>query len=261
MENEKEKLELERQKIEVEKMRLELELKKFEFEREKQKTVNQMSETKYDKDEDTKKDDFTDNTTITDNIKKKEKEIQFSEIQEGMEIAFDDPDGNLLDGKITKVSLGEGNKIVGCEVETADERSFDLSIEEDKIYIPSKNNDDTAEKSPPILPYIISNQLKKENILRNIIIVGAIIVGAWYFTQNIGCGSFFGSGCAICNGTGEIDCPVCKNGISDCPVCVNGRNQFGYCTFCNGRGETGCTFCNQRGETKCTFCNGTGKGR
>jgi hypothetical protein len=154
MDNEKEKLELERQRLELEKMRLELERQKFEFEKEKQKfekekqtNVNQTNAIKQDKDEDVKKDDSTNNNTITDNTKRKGKEIQFSEIQEGMEIVFHDNDGNLLSGKIQQVYLNEQNKIIGCGVETSDS-FFDLSIDEDKIYLPAAQTKiETQEKN------------------------------------------------------------------------------------------------------------------
>lgn len=157
MDNEKEKLELEKQKIELEKMRIELERQKFEFEKEKQKSTNQPNETKIDKDE---------NDTINDNPESKNKEIPFSEIKVEMEIGFNDPNGNLLSGKITQIYTDKENKIIGCEVGTDDERLFDLSIQEgDKIYVPIKHSNKLNNKIKLITALI----------LLSLIVIGYII--------------------------------------------------------------------------------------
>jgi len=50
--------------------------------------------------------------------------------------------------------------------------------------------------------------------------------------------------CMICNGRGQVDCPMCVNGVSTNPL--------------TGRKET-CSFCNGQGVTTCTFCDGTGR--
>ncbi|MBI3501185.1 MAG: hypothetical protein HY063_05265 [Bacteroidetes bacterium] len=62
------------------------------------------------------------------------KEISFSEMQIGMKIVFNDPENKFQKGEVTKISLGEENKITGCDVLTSKESVFELSAEEDKIY-------------------------------------------------------------------------------------------------------------------------------
>jgi hypothetical protein len=75
------------------------------------------------------------------------KEITFSCIKIGMRIVFIDTENNFLKGKITRISIGEGNKIIGCFAETIEKIEFELSINEDKVYLLFTNKQESLDKS------------------------------------------------------------------------------------------------------------------
>jgi hypothetical protein len=107
------------------------------------------------------------------------KEISFSEIQIGMKIVFNDTENKFLKGVITKISLGQENKIISCNVEAKKDSVFELSTEEDKIYALFSNGMSNSSADSPVEQ--IESTKSKANILFAGIYFAIIGFGAGYF--------------------------------------------------------------------------------
>lgn len=82
---------------------------------------------------------------------------------------------------------------------------------------------------------------------------------------NIYPGNQGGRMCAVCYGTGRMNCHTCGgDGKNSCTIChgtgiYRNYGQSSTCINCSGTGNITCTKCYGAGNLKCTGCNGTGK--
>lgn len=70
-------------------------------------------------------------------------------------------------------------------------------------------------------------------------------------------------GCEECDGTGNVECHECTDGMVECNSCdgtgeIENGDETEDCSVCDGTGQEICYEC-EGGEPECTECDGTGR--